>query len=157
LIQVKWWARGSSDTPGIKWRSRVNQRHPRGWQRRPLEQLQTGDGRALPAHLKAQIGRELDRAELLLEQIKVVEAETEPAAEAPRVTKQQIVVDLLKRPEGASTQELVDATGWLPHTVRAVISGINNGRSGKREIQRHPIESVRKDGATVYRIIEPAA
>jgi transposase len=39
-----------------------------------LEALRTGDGRELPSHLKAQIGRELDRIELLLEQIKVVEA-----------------------------------------------------------------------------------
>src|SRR5947208_59830 len=39
-----------------------------------LEALRTGDGRELPAHLKAQIGRELDRTELLLEQIKAVEA-----------------------------------------------------------------------------------
>jgi len=83
--------------------------------------------------------------------------ETESAPEAPRVTKQQIVVELLKRPEGASIQELMDATGWLSHTVRAVISGINKDRSGKREIPRHPIESVRKDGTTVYRIVEPAA
>lgn len=40
-----------------------------------LEALRTGDGRELPAHLKAQIDRELDRIELLLEQIKSVEAE----------------------------------------------------------------------------------
>jgi len=40
-----------------------------------LEALRTGDGRLLPAHVKAQIGRELDRLELLLEQIKQVEAE----------------------------------------------------------------------------------
>ncbi|MGO7565412.1 IS110 family transposase, partial [Rhizobium johnstonii] len=33
-----------------------------------------GGGRPLPANLKAQIGRELDRLELLLEQIKAVEA-----------------------------------------------------------------------------------
>jgi transposase len=39
-----------------------------------LEALRTGDGRELPSHLKAQIGRELDRIELLLEQIKAVEA-----------------------------------------------------------------------------------
>ena len=43
--------------------------------RRPrLEALRTGDGRELPSHLKAQIGRELDRIELLLGQIKAVEA-----------------------------------------------------------------------------------
>jgi transposase len=39
-----------------------------------LDELKTGDGRALPDHLKAQISRELDRLELLLEQIKAVEA-----------------------------------------------------------------------------------
>jgi transposase len=42
--------------------------------RERLEELQTGDGRPLPQHLKAQIRRELDRLELLLEQIKAVEA-----------------------------------------------------------------------------------
>jgi transposase len=40
-----------------------------------LEELQTGDGRLLPKHLKAQIRRELDRLELLLKQIKAVEDE----------------------------------------------------------------------------------
>src|SRR5271165_5413192 len=40
-----------------------------------LDALQTGDGRRLPQHLKAQVCRELDRLELLLEQIKAVEAE----------------------------------------------------------------------------------
>jgi transposase len=39
-----------------------------------LEILRTGDGRELPSYLKAQIGRELDRIELLLDQIKAVEA-----------------------------------------------------------------------------------
>jgi transposase len=40
-----------------------------------LEGLRTGDGRPLPAHLKAQIGRELDRLEMLLKQLAAVEAE----------------------------------------------------------------------------------
>ncbi|MBB5578069.1 MULTISPECIES: IS110 family transposase [Rhizobium] len=43
--------------------------------RQRLEELQTGDGRELPKHLKAQINRELDRLELLLEQISTVESE----------------------------------------------------------------------------------
>lgn len=43
--------------------------------RRRLEELKTGDGRPLPVQLKLQIGRELDRLELLLEQIKAVETE----------------------------------------------------------------------------------
>src|SRR4029077_10564132 len=41
--------------------------------RQRLDELKTGDGRPLP--LKGQIGRELDRLELLLGQIKAVEAE----------------------------------------------------------------------------------
>ena len=40
-----------------------------------LEELRTGDGRPLPHHMKRQISRELDRLELLLGQIKAVEAE----------------------------------------------------------------------------------
>lgn len=43
--------------------------------RKCLDELKTGDGRPLPAHLKMQISRELDRLELLIEQIKAVEAE----------------------------------------------------------------------------------
>lgn len=43
------------------------------WRR--LEGLRTGDGRAVPPYLKAQLGRELELLELLLEQIKAVEAE----------------------------------------------------------------------------------
>ncbi len=43
--------------------------------RKRLDELQTGDGRLLPAHLKAQVNRELERLELLLEQITTVENE----------------------------------------------------------------------------------
>ena len=53
-----------------------------------LEELTTGDGRPMPARLKTQIRRELDRLEILLAQLKAVEAErdalVEPASsEAP--------------------------------------------------------------------------
>jgi transposase len=49
-----------------------------------LEALRTGDGRELPSHLKAQISRELDRIELLLKQIKSVEAAQEALLAAAR-------------------------------------------------------------------------
>jgi transposase len=59
-----------------------------------LETLRTGDGRELPIRLKAQILRELDRLELLLSQIKTVEAardaliaEDEAAAPAQMLMK----------------------------------------------------------------------
>ncbi|HLW91097.1 MAG TPA: IS110 family transposase [Roseiarcus sp.] len=43
--------------------------------RQRLDELKTGDGRPLPTHLKTQIGRELDRLEMLLNQIKQSEIE----------------------------------------------------------------------------------
>jgi transposase len=58
-----------------------------GNRRARLEQLQTGDGRALPEHMKRQISRELDRLELLLEQIKAVEAERNTNARCVRRRK----------------------------------------------------------------------
>ncbi len=49
-----------------------------------LNELLTGDGRPLPAHIKAQISRELDRLELLLEQILAVEGERDMLLAAQR-------------------------------------------------------------------------
>ena len=50
-----------------------------------LEELRTGDGRVLPAHLKIQILREIDRLELLMAQIKAVEAERDAALAKPEL------------------------------------------------------------------------
>ena len=52
--------------------------------RERLDALLTGDGRPLPPHLKAQVRRELDRLELLLAQIKAVEAERDALLAASR-------------------------------------------------------------------------
>lgn len=49
--------------------------------RAQLGALRTGDGRELPTRLKAQISRELDRIELLMEQLKIVEAERDALLE----------------------------------------------------------------------------
>ena len=54
--------------------------------RKRLEDLRTGDGRSLPALLKAQISRELDRLEMLVEQIKTVEAERDALIAAGKET-----------------------------------------------------------------------
>jgi transposase len=67
------FAQGISDYRPL-WRDR----------RARLEALRTGDGRQLPSHLKAQIGRELDRIELLLEQIAAVETQRDGLLAAAR-------------------------------------------------------------------------
>lgn len=38
-------------------------------------------------------------------------------------TKQSALIELLKRPEGASLAEMVEATGWQQHTVRGAMAG----------------------------------
>ena len=50
-----------------------------------------------------------------------------PAETKPRRTredsKQATVIRMLQRPEGATLDQLVEATGWLKHTVRGCLAG----------------------------------
>ena len=59
-----------------------------------------------------------------------MEVDAQPAdTDAPKPisirsgTKQAQIIALLQRPEGASIAEIVDATGWLTHSARGMISG----------------------------------
>ncbi len=73
--------------------------------RKRLEALRTGDGRPLPAYLKAQIGRELDRLELLLQQIKQVETEQDAllaAAKNAATAKEPVAMLLALKGIGAN-------------------------------------------------------
>lgn len=50
-------------------------------------------------------------------------SQAEPKAPVPRRgTKQAHLIEMLRLPEGATLVEITDATHWLPHTARAVIS-----------------------------------
>lgn len=75
----------------------------------------------------------------------------EPTARpAPRSgTKLAGVIALLERPDGASIAELTTATGWLPHTTRAALTGLR-----KRGIA--VVRSKREDGTTVYHLASGA-
>jgi hypothetical protein len=60
-------------------------------------------------------------------------------------SKQAKIVDLMKRPKGATLDELVEATDWLPHTTRAALTGLR--RRGLT------VERVKDEGrASIYRI-----
>ena len=39
-------------------------------------------------------------------------------------SKQALIIKMLSRKSGASLEALVDATGWLPHTTRAALTGL---------------------------------
>src|SRR5271167_3656215 len=82
--------------------------------RRALEAARTGDGRALGANMKAQIGRELERLELLLDQIAAVEAERDAmlARQAEAAQSDQSVRDAPAR-----VQKLMELNGLGAETV----------------------------------------
>lgn len=71
-----------------------------------------------------------------------------PAPHPQRRRKGALVLAMLSRPEGASTAELMAATGWLPHSVRAAIStlrkdGIMITRIGRGADMRYIVEEAR--------------
>ena len=49
-------------------------------------------------------------------------AAAEPMPKRP--SKSAAVLAMLQRPEGATLDQLVIATGWLPHTARAALTGL---------------------------------
>jgi transposase len=69
-----------------------------------LDDLTTGDGRPLPQHLKAQVSRELDRLELLLEQLKAVEAERDALLAAAQSPDTRVSAALLLDLKGVGSE-----------------------------------------------------
>jgi DNA-binding MarR family transcriptional regulator len=64
----------------------------------------------------------------------------------PATTKRAQLIGLLERPEGATVAEIGQRLGWLPHTVRAAITGL---RKAGREVTR----SKDADDRSVYRLV----
>lgn len=62
-----------------------------------------------------------------------------------RETKAALVERLLKARNGATLAQLVEATGWQPHTSRAFLTGL-------RKKGHNLIKDQRKDGTASYRI-----
>ena len=65
-----------------------------------------------------------------------------PASRQPRAgTKQEMVLALLRRPQGATVAQIAEATGWAHHTVRGFFAGLK-----KRSIEVSVLERVRQIG-----------
>ena len=70
-------------------------------------------------------------------------------APVKRTTKQDLVLKLLQRDGGTSLCAIIEATGWLPHTARAALSGLRK--------QGHAIVRTKADGETRYAVTATAA
>lgn len=65
-------------------------------------------------------------------------------APTPGLSKIEQVLALLRRETGATLSELTDATGWLPHSTRAVLTGLRK--------KGHLIDRQKRGGISCYRI-----
>lgn len=68
--------------------------------------------------------------------------------QAASPTKSDLVISLLSRPDGATASELISATGWQLHSLRAFISGLRK--------RGHAILRSKENGETRYVISNPA-
>ena len=78
--------------------------------------------------------------------IAAARSETAAATARPRPgTKIARVIELLERDQGAKLDELIAATGWLPHTARAALTGLRHrgydvrlerGENGRSSVYR---------------------
>ena len=61
-------------------------------------------------------------------------------------SKQATLIKLLKRPGGATIDEMAKATGWQRHSIRGVMSGVLKKRLGLS------IASEKEERGRIYRI-----
>lgn len=78
------------------------------------------------------------------EQTRYRAAHSDPAATPRAGSKQALVISMLSGKSGTTLDALVEATGWLPHTTRAALTGLRK--------KGFPIERMREKDASVYRI-----
>src|SRR6202035_1042136 len=92
-----------------------------------------------------------DRAALIDQLWSAIEMlpEPEPQSDAKRPSKQDAVIAMLRRPDGATVDEVASATGWQRHTVRGVFSGTLKKKLGLT------LASAKEERGRVYRIAEP--
>ena len=94
-----------------------------------------------------------DRRALIDQLWSAIEALPDPESQpdANRPSKQDEVIAMLRRSEGATVDEVASATGWQRHTVRGVFSGTLKKKLGLT------IASAKEERGRVYRINGPAS
>ena len=93
-----------------------------------------------------------DRDALIDQLWSAIEAlpDPEPQPDPKPSSKQDVVIAMLRLPEGATVDEVASVTGWQRHTVRGVFSGALKKKLGLT------LASAKEERGRVYRIAEPA-
>ena len=93
-----------------------------------------------------------DRDALIDQLWSAIEAlpDPEPQPDPKGPSKQDVVIAMLRQPEGATVDEVASVTGWQRHTVRGVFSGTLKKKLGLT------LASAKEERGRVYRIAEPA-
>jgi hypothetical protein len=72
------------------------------------------------------------------------------SAEFRAGSKQALILSMLQRKTGANLADLVSATGWLPHTTRAALTGLRK--------RGYVLERSRPEGKpSIYRVVQRPA
>ena len=90
-----------------------------------------------------------DRAALIDQLWSAIEALPAPEPDAKGRSKQDSVIAMLRRPEGATVDEVASAMGWQRHTVRGLFSGTLKKKLGLT------LASAQEERGRVYRIAAP--
>ena len=75
---------------------------------------------------------------------KARKAKAVPKPPTKTETKQATVLAMLRRQDGASIAEMVDATGWQPHSVRGFLTAAVKKRLGISVISEKGEDGVRR-------------
>jgi hypothetical protein len=103
--------------------------------------------RAPVAPAKAKSGKKTTPAKKAPKGAKKAKAAGPAKPEARDGSKTAKILDLLKRPGGVTSKELMKATGWQPHSVRGFLSGTVGKKLGL------PVRSVKgEDGERSYSV-----
>lgn len=76
----------------------------------------------------------------------VAQGATEAVQPPRKNSKQAQIIEMLKRPEGATVKQICEATEWQAHTVRGALSGTLKKKLG------FAITSTKHEGERIYKI-----
>ena len=145
---------GATNEPGAPSEREPQRRHPRVRSRSAAARTNRTRATAAAApqaslnasemvHDKPQ--RAHSRSKPTAERTALATAAASGGEQPPASTKRAKLIAMLERPEGASVAEIGQRLGWLPHTVRAAMTGL---RKAGRQVTR----SKNADDRSVYRL-----